>query len=394
MSRTPERTDPFLEPRHERLRTRCRRFSLRELEPLERRAERRLEAAARDSVRRMAEEGLFRCVVPKRYGGASKDVETRSIVVAREGIAYGSGLADALLALQGLGSLPITIAGSDDQRREWLPKVAKGRAIAAFAVTEPEAGSDVSSMTTRARKTHRGWEISGTKTFISNAGIADYYTLFAKTDADAGHKGITAFLVPSDARGISVKPLRLLAPHPIGTVQFKRVRLPIHATVGAAGEGFKLALQTLDQMRPTVAAAACGMAERALDEALERARTRQQFGEPIGQHQGLRWKLAEAATDLQAARLLTRRAAWLKDKGQERVTLESAQAKLFATEAAQRIVDLAVQVHGGAGVVAGSVVERLYREVRALRIYEGTSEILRDVIGKAVLERTTATGKK
>jgi acyl-CoA dehydrogenase len=192
--------------------------------------------------------------------------------------------------------------------------------------------------------------------------------------------------VPSGTKGIAVKPLKLMAPHPIGTVQFKNVRLPNEALLGKEGEGFKLALQTLDRMRPTVAAAACGMAERALDEAIGRAKSRKQFGKAIGENQGIRWKLAEAATELEAARLLTYRAAWRKDNGQERITLESAQAKLFATEAAQRIVDLALQIHGGSGVVAGAVVERLYREVRALRIYEGTSEVLRDVVGRALFE--------
>lgn len=383
---SPDAPEPFLEPRHRELRARARRAALAELEPLEGHAERDLEDASRRAVQAMAGEGLLRCVVPEAHGGGAKDVEARAVVAAREGVAYGSGLADALLALQGLGSLPITLAGTDAQRRAWLPRVADGRAIAGFAVTEPDAGSDVGSMTTRARRTQDGWEVSGTKTFISNAGIADFYALFAKTDPAAGHRGITAFLLPASVRGLSVEPLRLLAAHPIGTLKLEAVRLPPDAILGAEGKGFALALQTLDRMRPTVAAAACGMAERALDAALERARTREQFGKPIGEHQGLRWKLAEAATELEAARLLTYRAAWLKDRGQERITLESAQAKLFATEAAQRIVDLALQVHGGSGTIAGSVVERLYREVRALRIYEGTSEILRDIIGKTLLQ--------
>lgn len=378
-------TEPYLEPRHEQRRERARTFALQKLEPLEERAEHDLEGGARAAVRAMGDDGLFRLVVPKAYGGETTDVEARAIVAAREGTSYGSGLADALLALQGLGSLPITLAGSEAQRKAWLPKVASGTAIAGFAVTEPEAGSDPGSMRARAAKTRDGWELSGTKTFISNAGIADYYTLFAKTDPEAGAKGITAFLVPGDARGLKTEPLKLMAAHPIGTLSLDGVKLPKEAVIGKEGEGFKLALQTLDRMRPTVAAAACGMASRALDAALERARTREQFGKPIAEHQGLRWKLADAATELQAARLLTYRAAWLKDQGQERITLEGAQAKLFATEAAQRIVDTALQVHGGSGTVAGSVVERLYREVRTLRIYEGTSEVLRDIVGRALV---------
>ncbi|MCA1813010.1 MAG: acyl-CoA dehydrogenase family protein [Halobacteriales archaeon] len=380
---------PFLERRHDELRAKARAVSLARLEPLEARAEHDLAGASRDAVRILAEEGILRCVVPEAHGGASKEVEARNVVAAREGIAYGSGLADALLALQGLGSLPITLAGSDEQRKAWLPKVASGNAIAGFAVTEPEAGSDIGSMTTRAMRTDEGgWELTGTKTFISNAGIADFYVLFAKTDPAAGTKGITAFLVPGEARGLATEPLKLMAAHPVGTLTLDRVALPVGSVIGTEGKGYALALQTLDRMRPTVAAAACGMAGRALDEALTRARTRKQFGQPIGQNQGLRWKLAEAATDLHAARLLTYRAAWLKDRGEERITLEGAEAKLFATEAAQRIVDLAMQVHGGSGQVAGSVVERLYREVRALRIYEGTSEVLRDIIGKSVMGAT------
>lgn len=376
---------PFLEPRHERIARKARTLATQRLEKAEAVAEHDVAAAARRCIQLLGASGLLRHVVPRAHGGASDAVEVRALVAAREGVAYGSGLADAMLALQGLGSLALTLAGSDDQRRAWLPRVASGRAIAAFAVTEPEAGSDVASMSTRARSTRTGWELDGTKTFISNAGIADFYTVFAKTDPAAGHKGITAFLVPAGARGLTTTPLQLLAPHAIGTVRFKKVRLPKQALVGAPGEGFALAMRTLDVMRPTVAAAACGFATRALHEAISRAQTRQQFGKPIGDNQGLRWKLADAATDLEAARLLVHRAAWLKDQGQERVTLESAQAKLFATEAAQRIVDLALQVHGGSGTIAGSPVERLYREVRALRIYEGASEILRDVIARQLL---------
>lgn len=376
---------PFLEPRHDTLRERARAFALAKLATADHDAERDVAAASREAVRRMADEGLLRHAVPKAFGGESADVEARALVAAREGVAYGSGLADALLALQGLGSLPITLAGTDAQRRAWLPRVASGEAIAAFALTEPEAGSDVASMTTRATRTSAGWELSGVKTFISNAGIAAFYCLFAKTDPAAGSRGITAFLVPAEAPGLAVEPLRALSPHPLGTVTMSRVRVPAEAVIGRENEGYKLALATLDRMRPTVAAAACGMAARALDVARERALSREQFGKPLAENQGLRWRFAECATDLEAARLLAYRAAWLKDSGQERVTVESAQAKLFATEAAQRIVDFALQVHGGSGVLAGSVVEHLYREVRALRIYEGTSEVLRDVVGLAFL---------
>jgi acyl-CoA dehydrogenase len=376
---------PFLEPRHEALRAKGQKVALRLLEPLDGQAEHDVDGAGREAARILGREGLLRCVVPEAWGGEGKDVEVRSIAAAREGVAYGSGLGDAMLALQGLGSFPLLLAGTEAQRKAWLPKVAKGEAIGAFAMTEPEAGSDVAAMATRATRTREGWLLQGTKTFISNAGIADYYALFAKTDPAAGAKGISAFLLPADAAGLRTEPLRAMAPHPLGTVHLDGVRLPPEALLGQEGQGLRLALQTLDRMRPTVAAAACGLAGRALDASLARARERHQFGAPIGDHQGLRWKLAEAATDLDAARLLVHRAAWRKDMGQERISLEGAQAKLFATEAAQRIVDLCVQIHGGKGVLAGGLPDKLYREVRALRIYEGTSEVLRDIVGKALL---------
>lgn len=379
-------TEPFFEHRHGALLEAARGLSAT-LEPIERRAEQDVAGAAKAALRAVAQADLLRQIIPKSHGGAFDRPEVRALVAIREGLAYAGGLADAMFALQGLGSLPITFAGSDDQRKAWLPRVARGSAITAFAMTEPDAGSDAGAMTTRATKTLQGWELTGTKTLISNAGIADAYVLFAKSDPGAGGRGITAFLVPGDAKGLSAEPLHPMAPHPLGTLRLQKVQLGRDALLGAEKEGLKLALRTLDVMRPTVAAAACGLAARALDEALRRAQSRRQFGHPIAENQGLRWKLAEAATDLQAARLLVHRAAWLKDIGQDRITLESAQAKLFATEAAQRIVDLSLQIHGGAGVLFGSLVERLYREVRALRIYEGTSEILRDVIARGLFEQ-------
>jgi acyl-CoA dehydrogenase len=380
---------PMWEARHEALAAQARAHALKTLEPLEHAAHDDLAGASRRIVRAMGEEGLLKHVVTTPFGGAGSEVEVRSLVACREGIAYGSGLADALFALQGLGSLPISTKGTKEQQKAWLPKVASGSAVAAFAVTEPEAGSDVASMRTSAKRQGNDWVLSGTKTFISNAGIADFYTLFAKTDPSGGHKGISAFLVPADAKGITVEPMELVAPHPIGTLRLKDVHLDAEALIGAEGEGFKLALATLDRMRPTVAAAATGLARRALDVALSRAHSRQQFGQAIGEHQGLRWRLADAETDWTAARLMVHRAAWLHDLGQERTTLESAQAKLLATETAQRVIDLCVQVHGGSGLVSGSLPERLYREVRALRIYEGTTEILRDIIGRTLMRNAT-----
>jgi len=377
--------EPLLEHRHTTLHQAARALQAT-LEPLERRAEEDVRGASKAAIRALAQADLLKSVIPKSYGGAFDRPEVRALVSIREGLAYSGGLADAMFALQGLGSLPLTLAGTDDQRKAWLPRVGKGSAIAGFAMTEPDAGSDPGAMQTRATKTLTGWEVSGTKTFISNAGIADYFVLFAKSDPNAGPKGITAFLLPGDAKGLSTEPLRPMAPHPLGTLRMQKVQLGRDAMIGGEKEGLRLALQTLDLMRPTVAAAACGLAARALVEALKRSQARRQFGHPIGENQGLRWRLAEAATDLQAARLLVHRAAWLKDLGQDRITFESAQAKLFATEAAQRIVDVALQIHGGTGVMQGHVVERLYREVRALRIYEGTSEILRDIVAKGLFE--------
>ncbi len=378
---------PFLSDAHERLRASVCELATQQLEPLEDKAENGgdLHALSRRSVKEMAKAGLLQHTVPSAYGGASDALQVRSLVAIREGLAYGSGLADALYALQGLGSLPLTIQGSETQRETWLPKVAKGEAIAGFAMTEPDVGSDAANLQTRAESTGDGWRLTGTKTLISNADLADFYSLFARTDPEAGHRGITCFLVPADAKGLTTKPLTPMAAHPLGELHLDGVELPTEAVVGEAGRGYHLALATLDRMRSTVAAAACGFAWRALDEAVARARSREQFGQRIGDFQGLRWRLGDAATRLAAARLLTYQAAWKKDQGAKRVTMESAQAKLFATEAAQEIADLAVQVHGGQGVLRGQVVERLYRDVRSLRIYEGTSEVLRDVVGGAVV---------
>lgn len=378
---------PFLSDTHERLRASACSLATQQLEPLEEKTETGgdLHAISRQSVKEMAQAGLLQHTVPATYGGASDELQVRSLVAIREGLAYGSGLADALYALQGLGSLPVTMQGSEAQRETWLPKVAKGEAIAGFAMTEPDVGSDAANLRTRAESTGDGWRLTGTKTLISNAGLADFYSLFARTDPEAGHRGITCFLVPADAKGLTTKPLTPMATHPLGDLHLDGVELPKEAVVGEAGRGYHLALATLDRMRSTVAAAACGFAWRALDEAVVRARSREQFGKRIGDFQGLRWRLGDASTRLAAARLLTYQAAWKKDQGAKRVTMESAQAKLFATEAAQEIADLAVQVHGGQGVLRGHVVERLYRDVRSLRIYEGTSEVLRDVVGRSVV---------
>jgi acyl-CoA dehydrogenase len=305
----------------------------------------------------------------------------------REALGEASPLADAVFALQGLGTTPILLGGSPAQKDRWLGPIAQGKVMTAFAMTEPEAGSDVAGIATTARAEGSGYVLNGTKTLISNAGIADLYTVFASTDPGKGAKGISCFLVPADTPGLRFAgPQVLSAPHPLGEIAFENCKLPGDAMLGAPGRGYALGLATLDRLRPTVAAAACGMAARALSEALVHVKRRQQFGTPLAKFQLVQQKLARMATDLTAARLLTYRAAHEKDQGQERITSEAAMAKSFATEMAQRAVDDAVQLIGGRGVLAGHPVDRLYRAVRALRIYEGTTEIQQLIIAGELLK--------
>jgi alkylation response protein AidB-like acyl-CoA dehydrogenase len=315
----------------------------------------------------------------------------RACCIAREALAAASPLADAVFALQALGVVPMLLAGGAAAER-WAGEIVAGRAMAAFAMTEAGAGSDVAAIATRARRNGDAYVLDGAKTFISNAGIADVYTVFATTDPAAGGRGISCFVVPADTKGLRfVAPQVLSAPHPLGEIAFEECRVPAANRLGEEGRGFALGLKTLDRLRATVGAAACGMAARALAEALAHAAARRQFGKPLAEFQLVQEKLARMATDLAAARLLVYRAAWEADRGAERVTLEAAMAKAFATEAAQRIVDEAVQVLGGAGVMASHPVDRLYRAVRALRIYEGTTEIQHLVIAQQLLQ--AAAGK-
>jgi acyl-CoA dehydrogenase len=345
-----------------------------------------VEEQCRLLVRALAVDGLLAHTVPLSFESGEGTLDVRALCVVRDGLCYESSLADLMFAMQGLGSFPLALAGSDEIRNGYLPKVKSGEAIAAFAITEPQAGSDVSAIETTARRDGSSYVIDGTKTFISNAGLADFYTVFAKTDATTGSKGITAFVVEKETAGFYFDGgIDLIAPHPIGRLRFDGCRVPLGNRLGEEGAGFKIAMTTLDTFRPTVGAAALGLASRALDEAISYARQRVQFGRPIAEFQATQMKLAEMATDLDAARLLVYRAAWKKDTVAGRITLESAMAKLFATEAAQRIIDSSVQIHGSTGVMVGSVVERLYREVRALRIYEGTSEIQKLVIAGQLL---------
>jgi acyl-CoA dehydrogenase len=313
-------------------------------------------------------------------------LDLRGCCLLRETLAEASPLADAVFALQALGTTPILLGGSDAQRERWLKPIADGKVMTAFAMTEPGAGSDVAGIATTARRDGQEYVLDGAKTLISNAGIADLYIVFASTDPTAGAKGISAFLVPADVKGLRCTPQVLSAPHPLGGLTFEGCRVSADALLGAAGKGYGLGLATLDRLRPTVAAAACGMAARALAEALAHVKQREQFGKPLAQFQLVQQKLARTATDLAAARLLTYRAAYEKDKGQERITREAAMAKAFATEMAQRAVDDAIQLIGGRGLLADHPVDRLYRAVRALRIYEGTTEIQQLIIAGELLK--------
>ncbi|MBI2359117.1 MAG: acyl-CoA dehydrogenase family protein [Deltaproteobacteria bacterium] len=349
--------------------------------------EKNLEDEARRLVKRLGEVGFNRHAVPRAYGGAREKVEARDLCILREELARGSALADTMFGMQGLGSYSITLAGSDEQKRRYLPKVASGEAIAAFAITEPDAGSDVASLKTLAARRGKSFCLTGTKRFISNAGIADHYVVFASTEPEKKAKGVSAFIVDANAPGLIVKEkTEVLSPHPIGVLAFENCEIAEDAMIGKAGEGLNIAFGTLDLLRCTVGAAAVGLAQRALEEAVRYAGARQQFGQAIARFQGIQFKLADMATELEAARLLVYQAAWAHDCGNEDAKQKSSMAKLYATEAAQRIIDQGLQIHGGVGLIAGSIMERLYRDIRALRIYEGTSEIQKLVIARGLLK--------
>jgi acyl-CoA dehydrogenase len=372
--------EPFLDERHRQLRERAQKFA--DQSDIER------EHDPRTLVATLAGAELLRACVPSEFGGLREKVELRDLAVIRAVLGYRSSLADTMFAMQGLGSYPVTLAGSDGQKRALLPEVAAGRAICAFAITEPEAGSDVSGITTRATRAGDGYLLDGTKCFISNAGVATSYVVFARTSDDK-HKGLTAFLVDGAANGLTIEPVQLIAPHPIGVVRFEKVQLPASALLGGEGDGFRLAMETLDFFRTSVGAAALGMAARARDEAIARVRQRRQFGKALAEFQATQLAVADMALDVATANLLVFSAAHRIDTASPGVTgagtLGAAMSKLHATEVAQRVIDRAVQLFGGQGVVAGNVTERLYREVRALRIYEGTSEIQKLVIARSFL---------
>lgn len=368
---------PYLEERHRALQVRAFEVARAHFEGDE--EEDDDAAATLTAVRALAREGLLSPTVPAPWG----DLDLRSLVVIREALGYFSGLADTAFAIQGLGSHPVALGGNEAQRARVLPAVAAGEAIAAFAVTEPEAGSDLAGVRTRATRAGDAWRLDGLKIYISNAGVATFYTVLARSGDDEGSQGLSMFLVDAAAPGLTVRPLKPMAAHPLGEVRFEGV--PAHL-IGEEGRGLALALATLDTFRPTVGAAACGMARRAIDEALDHVRTRRQFGHPLAELQAVQMALADMEHDLAGARLLVLHAAWTRDRGASRIAREGALAKLAATEAAQRVIDRAVQLHGGAGVMRGAAVERLYREVRALRIYEGATDVQKLVIAREMLK--------
>jgi acyl-CoA dehydrogenase len=349
-------------------------------------------------AKQLASANLFELLVPAKDGGRPlapsppDRVDVRALCLVRETLGYASPLADSIFAVQGLGSHPVVLVPGAPDRAAFLGKVARGESIGGFGLTEPEAGTDVASMRATARRDGDAWVLDGEKVFISNVGIAHHYVVFANADPSAGKKGISAFVVPRGAPGLVEEPMRTSTDHPLGRLLLRGCRVPAGALLGEVGQGMRLALGTLDVFRTSVGAAACGMARRALDEAVARVKARSQFGQRLADLQLTQAALAQMATELDAARLLVYRAAYLKDRG-ERAPSEVAMAKMFATEAAQRIIDRAVQLFGGLGVVEGTVVERLYREIRPLRIYEGTTEIQQLIIGGALVADPPPSGR-
>ena len=345
------------------------------------------DAACRSWVKLLGAQGFLRYCVPASHGGALPNIDSRALCLLREHLAAHDALADFAFAMQGLGSGAISLVGSEAMKATWLPRVARGQAIAAFALSEPDAGSDVAAIATTATPTKNGWRLDGSKTWISNGGIADFYCVFARSKAESsGAKGITAFLVPADAKGLRIaERIETVSPHPLATLEFDGCEIPDANRIGAEGDGFKLAMRTLDIFRVSVAAAAVGFARRALQETVARANDRAMFGSTLAAQPLAQAIVGDMATDLDAAALLTYRAAWQRDSSDARTTAVAAMAKLSATEHAQTIIDRAVQLHGGLGVKSGHIVERLYRDIRALRIYEGATEVQRLIIGRETL---------
>ena len=375
---------PFLDDRHRKLQSDlvawCEQYDFGDEEDVDNRC--------RQLVADIGKAGWLKNCVPEKWGGASEKLDVRSIALCRETLAYYSALADFSFAMQGLGSGAISLYGTDAQRQQYLPAVAAGTAIAAFALSEAVAGSDVAAMATSAEHSGDEYVLNGEKTWISNGGIADFYCVFARTGEEPGARGLSTFIVEASNPGLEItEKIETIAPHPLTTLSFSDCRVAVSARIGEPGEGFKIAMATLDVFRTTVGAAALGFARRALDEAVQHTSTRELFGAPLSALQMTEASIAEMATEIDASALLVYRSAWAKDCYQERVTREAAMAKLYATEAAQKTIDRAVQLFGGSGVVKGNIAERLYREIRALRIYEGASEVQMVIIARQTYNR-------
>ena len=372
---------PFFEDRHRRLAAAIDEWADANLSGMDHHD---ADATCRRLVPALGQAGFLEHAATDPEGDAPLDV--RSLCLIRETLARHDGLADFAFAMQGLGTGAISLFGTPEQKAEWLTPVRRGEAISAFALTEPQSGSDVAASTMTATRDGDAYILNGEKTWISNGGIADVYTVFARTGEAPGAKGLSAFIVPAGADGFEIaERLETIAPHPLATLRFTDCRIPASAMIGDSGQGFRIAMSVLDVFRSTVAAAALGFARRALDESADRVSSRHVMGAPLSDLQMVQGHIADMALDVDASALLVYRAAWTKDTGAPRVTREAAMAKLFATEQAQKVIDMAVQLHGGDGVRSGSVVERLYRDIRALRIYEGASDVQRVVIARQIL---------
>ena len=376
---------PFFDDEHRELARGIAEWTAREL--VSPASEDDVDAACRALVRRLGEAGWLRHVVPAPHGGLRDRIDARALCILRESLARASALADFALAMQGLGAGPISLYGDEALKRRYLPPVAAGERIAAFAISEADAGSDIAAMRTTARRDGSAYVLDGEKTWISNEGIADHYVVFARHARDGEDAGYVALVVDADSPGLeTTERIEVIAPHPLGTIRFDGCRVPADRVVGEPGKGLRVALGTLDLFRPSVGAAALGLARRAMDEACAWVRERTVFGRALAEHQMTQAKLADMAVGIDASALLVYRAAWTRDRLARRTTREAAMAKLHATESAQRVIDDAVQLLGARGVRLGDPLERLYREIRALRIYEGTSEIQRIVIASSILE--------
>jgi acyl-CoA dehydrogenase len=376
---------PFFEQHHRELAESLERWASENLGDVAH--EHEVDATCRELVRRLGAGGWLRYAVPAAYGGVFERLDSRSLCVIRETLARHVGLADFAFAMQGLGSGAIALHGTEAVKQRYLPRVAGGEWIAAFALSEPEAGSDVAGMTTAATLDGGHYVLDGAKTWISNGGIADFYTVVARTGEAPGARDLSAFVVDATTPGLEIaERIHVIAPHPLATLRFRACRVPVERRLGEPGQGFRVAMETLDIFRASVAAAALGFARRALQEALSHARSRRMFGQALADFQLTQAGIADMATTIDSSALLTYRAAWLRDVKGARTTREAAMAKLAATEGAQQVIDRAVQMFGGLGVKSEHVVERLYREIRPLRIYEGASEVQKVIIARETLK--------